>query len=118
MPSIGNNGAGNSASATRTHNRRSLLPLFLFIVFSCHLIVLSTLPAVKKIKDKWRCLRLSDKAEAICYDQTLVGWRVGGGEGAAGCEGIIIQAEIKKNPAQTRTRARCKQSMGSHMGEF
>lgn len=45
-----------------------------------YLIALSTLPPVKKMKDKRRCLRLSGKAEAMCYGQTLVGWRVGGRE--------------------------------------
>lgn len=65
-----------------------------------YLIVLSTSPPAQKkkkkgkeIKGEPRCLCLDNKAEAACYGQTLEGWQVG--EGAAGCEGTIIQAPIK-----------------------
>lgn len=57
-----------------------------------YLIVLSPLPLVKRMKEERRCLCLKDKAEALCYDLTLASYDEGG-EGVAGCEGIITQAE-------------------------
>lgn len=86
-----------------------------------YLIVLSSPPPVKKIKDETRCLCLKDKAQAVCYGQTLASWqgeeeRRRGGEGVAGCEGIIIQAPTEILHKHTHTC--CTQPLKSQLGEL
>ncbi len=92
--------AGKSAAVNGTQNRGALLQTFIVRRAFMYLIVLSPLPPVEKIKEERRCLCLKDKAETACYDQTLPRQ---GGEGVAGCKGIIIQAQTDIMRAHTHT---------------
>lgn len=84
-----------------------------------YLIVLSSPPPVKKIKDETRCLCLKDKAQAVCYGQTLASWQ-GKEERRRGCSTMWRHhhSGTDRNPAQTHTHTCCTQPLKSQMGEL